>query len=342
MPARIRLYEKINGFAEPELEQYIQDYPNSVVMDQVDRRLAEQKWNGLRNSTNIAELEQFAQRFPKSKLKQDAEQKIAELRAAQATPAVSTTYSLLDTGKPSLTGEAKPSPTKEATPSRLPFHWSRIAMLAGGLGVIWLIIASLSPSPIVPTPMPVATPTAPSPSLTQVPTIIPSAEPPPPPIVPRPPPQSSFRTYANYDTNGDVIRYFNSDSSDCQSQCRAESTCIAFSYDKWKGKCYLLGGIGELLIDPKSDTSVRTDQPPPTFSSGADSLCRYNGYSVSGESYRNVQVQTADDCRRMCEPNRDCLASMFSNRSCVMFRNLSGRQSGVSGVVTYLRMQTSC
>jgi PAN domain len=355
VPARIRLYEKINGFAEPELEQYIQDYPNSVVMDQVDRRLAELKWNGIRNSTNIAELERFAQRFPKSKLKREAEQKIAEIRAAQASPEVSVTYSLLDTGKPPLTEEAKPSPTKEETSSPSPFRLSRIALLAGGLGVIWLI-ASLSRSPIVPTPVPTLTPVSTPTAVTKIepprsaptpittPTSVATITPPLDRNVGTPAPVT-FDTFVNFDiSQHDIGMFYNTSYSSCNDKCRSDGRCVAFIFDKWKNACYLKDQVGPLVLDPRYTAVIRSDQPRPWRSTDKTDTCLYHNSSMVGEIGRSLNVPSAASCKLACEGNEECVAYTFvkSERRCNIFNSVSNRIKDDSNGESGARMQNSC
>ena len=64
---------------------------------------------------------------------------------------------------------------------------------------------------------------------------------------------------------GDLDIIKGTDVRACEDACRANASCIGYSYDRWNNACYTKKAVNELLADARSTTMIRSDLPrPPT------------------------------------------------------------------------------
>jgi hypothetical protein len=328
IPARVNLFKKARNFGENELEEHLRHYPKSVARPQLEQQLAELKQRRAKAGTADAELKQ-------------------ETAAAVAFAAVPEAA----IPNPGATNNAvalpPPLPSRRWRPAAI------LTLLAAIAGAIWLIAANtggsqrvashdapnIAPSPSPPlSPPPPATKVEPPPPPPEVLNRAPSPPPAPPPA----PPPLTFRTFVNYDMQGELITHFSSDGSDCQPRCRSYADCVAYSYDKWIGRCYLLSSIGTLKVDGRSETSLRSDQPNPGGSSQAENFCPYRNTSLSGDGRQDPRAQSVPDCEQTCRSDRGCGVYAFNStsRTCFLFHRITSRTSG--NLTAFVRTQDSC
>ena len=337
IPARVNLFKKARDFSESELEEHLQKYPRSVARPQLEQQLAELKQRRIKGGTAAAE--------PK--------QETASAVAFAAVPEAAT-------GNPGAKTEAvtlpPPLPSRRWRPATI------LALLAAIAGAIWLIAANTGSPPQPPSndgkiankealpsteppPPPPETKVQPPPEikLQPPPPEVLNRAPSPPPAPPPPPPAPlTFRTFVNYDMQGDLITHFSSDGSDCQPRCRSYADCVAYSYDKWIGRCYLLSSIGTLKVDGRSETSLRSDQPNPGGSQQAENFCPYRNVSLSGDGRQEPRAQSVPDCEQICRSDRGCGVYAFNStsRTCFLFHRITSRTSG--NLTAFVRTQDSC
>jgi hypothetical protein len=92
---------------------------------------------------------------------------------------------------------------------------------------------------------------------------------------------------------------------DCQSKCRADSQCRAFSYDRWNRVCYLKSTMGTLRLDPRIITEVIASEHLADDNSSPIMVPKKNkGFPDSG--YNQSTVDTYDRCNILCLQDQDC------------------------------------
>jgi hypothetical protein len=326
IPARVNLFKKARGLSESELEEHLKNYPRSVARPQLEQQLAELKQRRTKGVTAAAEPKQETA---------PAVAFAAVPEAAIANPGAKTETVTLP----------PPLPSRRWRPAAI------LALLAAIAGAIWVIAANTGSSPQPPSndgkiankeALPPIEPPPPPPEI--------KVQPSPPPEVlnrapsppPAPPPPLGFRTFVNYDMQGELITHFSSDGSDCQPRCRSYADCVAYSYDKWIGRCYLLSSIGTLKVDGRSETSLRSDQPNPGGSSQAENFCPYRNTSLSGDGHQEPRAQSVPDCEQICRSDRGCGVYAFNStsRTCFLFHRITSRTSG--NLTAFVRTQDSC
>jgi hypothetical protein len=163
--------------------------------------------------------------------------------------------------------------------------------------------------------------------------------------------QATFNVIANYDIKGGdftdgsgSVRVAKMSSAECLTACRANGVCVAFSYDKWNGVCFLKKSLNALRLDPHSDTSIRSDQTHPGFASDTKHFCPYNNNTLTGDISQRFRGQSTSDCEQACQSDNTCVAYTFSrdDKSCSLFRSVSNRQSNAENVVAGIRQQDLC
>jgi PAN domain len=160
-----------------------------------------------------------------------------------------------------------------------------------------------------------------------------------------------FTSYVNYDMHGGdfldpagKVKFIVTDAASCLSSCRGTAGCMAVSYDKWNGVCYLKRSLSELTLDPHSDTSVRADMVQPGVTAAARHFCPYSGSVLIGDDIQRVQLPSAGGCEQLCARDETCVAYSFVRTAglCTALRAVSSRQSHVPDAASGVRTQYSC
>lgn len=98
----------------------------------------------------------------------------------------------------------------------------------------------------------------------------------------------------------------------CARICDLIGACRAFSYDRWKGSCYLKGGVTTSLLEPTSTIAVKKPDELP----GAESAIRavmqtLRNKAFRDEPYRSETVADFIACRSRCEGELRCVAFSY-------------------------------
>jgi hypothetical protein len=150
-----------------------------------------------------------------------------------------------------------------------------------------------------------------------------TGQPPPRPIAVR---EGSFVMYDNYDPYGGDLRSMkNVDRKTCMSACEGDPSCKAYSYDKWRGNCYLKDKLVPLVLDPAAQSGVRASIGEPTLSGLKMRTERTQARRFSGIQYLSKQKSTLDSCESRCQQEQRCLGLTFvkGDDVCILFESIS-------------------
>jgi hypothetical protein len=131
-------------------------------------------------------------------------------------------------------------------------------------------------------------------------------------------PEQFFATYASRDMDGgdyDIRRGIAQDQ--CESLCKNETRCKAYSYDLWKGSCYLKDSLNPMRLDPRSVTSalkseqVSRDQRDPVIE-------KRRQKAFPNAPYTHISLPNYGECSKRCLKDDRCEGFNFyqSRRQC--------------------------
>jgi hypothetical protein len=133
-----------------------------------------------------------------------------------------------------------------------------------------------------------------------------------------------FVTYENRDMfGGDYAKIANSSNAECETLCRSDNRCRAYTHNKWEQVCFLKSSIGAVRIEPQGTTGiaasedVRQDRRPPTIQ-------KSRSRRLSGDSYMVLATKSYDNCAAECLADTECLGFNFTRteRTCSLMSSL--------------------
>lgn len=228
--------------------------------------------------------------------------------------------------------------------SRLPGYLMVLALFIAVIAVLFAL-SSTPTSPPTPTPSPTISYVRPTPSFTQ--TYTPSPVPsqtrasPTPSYTYTPPPPPRYTTYQNYDMEGGDVEYpkppqLYGEQSTCETACNDNSSCVAYSYDKWIKACYLKTSLTELRSDPESVVVVRSNYSRPPDQAGSLDIeavrFRFNDVNTP---YSRTNPGSRKSCSDSCRYGNSCLGYQYEAGACSLYSRIdtatkdSNAQSGV-------------
>jgi hypothetical protein len=126
--------------------------------------------------------------------------------------------------------------------------------------------------------------------------------------------------------------------ADCETTCRSDSLCRAFTYDRWNRLCLIKSELGLLRVEPRSVTVVLSG-PTPRESSAPLQIMKRNGRAFPDSPYKTARTGDYDDCAQSCMNDTKCLGINYINAAgrCEMFDTPSeySPRDGVSIGVKY-------
>jgi hypothetical protein len=135
--------------------------------------------------------------------------------------------------------------------------------------------------------------------------------------------EGAYRKYENRDLNGGDIATLKNVAlaESCETSCKQNPQCRAYSFDKWNRYCFLKSQIGVLRLDPRSITGVREDVPSPAMASGGITMERYRKRGFPGSGYKFATVAQYEACEAACQGEEACVAYTFKKveRVCRLF-----------------------
>ncbi len=134
--------------------------------------------------------------------------------------------------------------------------------------------------------------------------------------------RDSFYQYVHHDLDGHDIRIIKDTTFNaCVSECRSNSQCVAFSFDRWNRWCYIKNELGILKLDPRSVTGTRQNLEQPERSRSVVQMYRYRKKAFrEGNTLQSVQNLSMVSCESACLNNDKCIAYTFfiKDRQCIL------------------------
>jgi hypothetical protein len=174
---------------------------------------------------------------------------------------------------------------------------------------------------------------------------------PPPPTTPGPsvqadaPPHAStvalndFTTKNNRDIDGNDIPmpggrigFQVADINECAVRCTEVPSCVALSFDRWKGACYLKGNVATSILDVRSTIAVKKPLQLPNVSAAQTKIEIVRNRKLRGDLIGRSADAPFDACKTKCDEDLRCLGFNFMKQStatnrCEMFKLLEGHDS---------------
>lgn len=131
-------------------------------------------------------------------------------------------------------------------------------------------------------------------------------------------------TYVNRDVDGiDYQVYRNKGLADCESACKSDGRCRAYTFNKWENVCFLKASATVTRIEPRgisgvmSSEAVRAARRPPI-------VHPLPARRFPGSPYRSLARTDYDSCTRACAEDSLCLGFNFDklDRSCALIATL--------------------
>ena len=121
----------------------------------------------------------------------------------------------------------------------------------------------------------------------------------------------SFTIYAGHDMQGaDYYKERGVSVDRCESLCRKDNRCQAYSYDAWNRHCFLKASVNPLRLEPRSVTfviegaSVAYDEREPVIQ-------RRTQKAFPNAPYLQANAQSYGDCSQRCLKDKRCEAFNF-------------------------------
>jgi PAN domain len=128
----------------------------------------------------------------------------------------------------------------------------------------------------------------------------------------------SFTIYTSRDMEGgDYYKERGASLEHCESLCKKDSRCQAYSYDVWNRYCFLKASVNPLRLEPRSITSV-ADSATVTYEEREPVIQRRPQKAFPNEPYLQANAQSYGDCAQRCLKDKRCEAFNFyqSTRQC--------------------------
>jgi len=131
-------------------------------------------------------------------------------------------------------------------------------------------------------------------------------------------------TYINRDIDGRDYRVLRDQSlAGCESQCKADARCRAYTFNKWERVCFLKSSVTVARVEPRGISGVRATQQirtslrPPTIE-------RLPSRQFPSQPYRSQEAADYDGCARACAADQSCLGFNFVkvDGSCALIATL--------------------
>jgi hypothetical protein len=141
------------------------------------------------------------------------------------------------------------------------------------------------------------------------PTEEPPAAEPPQAQEPAPP---SFNRFDNRDLSGSAQTTIPAGAiGECESFCASNNSCAAYTYNRWAQLCFLKSDVGELRLNARVTSGVRSTYGAPFESSSTITFehFRQKGFLTSGT--RSSTESSPDECENACREWRACIAYTY-------------------------------
>ena len=96
----------------------------------------------------------------------------------------------------------------------------------------------------------------------------------------------------------------------CESLCKKDSRCRAYSYDMWNRYCFLKSSVNQLRLEPRSVTFVPNGVTV-TYDDREPVIQRRPLKAFPNEPYLQANAQNYGDCSQRCLKDKRCEAFNF-------------------------------
>ena len=131
-------------------------------------------------------------------------------------------------------------------------------------------------------------------------------------------------THVNRDIDGRDYQVLRDQSlAGCESQCKSDGRCQAYTFNKWERVCFLKSSAKVARVEPRGISGVlateqiRTTLRPPKIE-------RLRSRQFPNHPYRSQTAADYDGCARACAADQSCLGFNFAkaDRSCALIATL--------------------
>lgn len=165
-----------------------------------------------------------------------------------------------------------------------------------------------------------------------------------------PPSTNDFATGDNLDIWGQdilqadgTIGFMSADIASCTNQCQSTASCVAISFDRWKGKCYPKSKVVTALLDARSTIAVKKPLQLPSVSAAKIEFQTIRSSRFNSDPVARKRVSEFGSCRTACDSESRCVAFTFLKTAarnapnCELFKltNAYSRDSSVDSGYKY-------
>ncbi len=97
----------------------------------------------------------------------------------------------------------------------------------------------------------------------------------------------------------------------CTARCDSNKSCVALSFDRWRGQCYLKNKIVAPLLDPRSVVGLKEGFELPAMSKAPIEMEVVRNHRFSGQPSMSKSVSDFQACRDACTSYVNCIAFSF-------------------------------
>lgn len=127
----------------------------------------------------------------------------------------------------------------------------------------------------------------------------------------------SFSPYDNYDVEGNDLKQIrDTDIPTCESSCRFESACVAYSFDKWNRMCFLKHSVRLFRLEPNSISGIRAGAiETPVMAATPITIQRYRKKAFPEHGQQSRRAASFDECEQRYQQDTSCVALTFIKKS---------------------------
>jgi hypothetical protein len=111
--------------------------------------------------------------------------------------------------------------------------------------------------------------------------------------------------------SGIVTGIETADIGGCTEVCQSNPSCVAVSFNRWKGRCFLKHTLAPSVLDARSTIAVKKPQALPSQSSTSIQVQIARNARFNGENVRRRRVADFGACRSACVEDTRCAAFTF-------------------------------
>lgn len=144
----------------------------------------------------------------------------------------------------------------------------------------------------------------------------PNLESPPPSRPPVPSPAPTVRVTEEHGTDrrgSDFTDFRVRDLGECQSACRNDHRCLAYSFDRRESRCWLKNGTPAASSERNHVSGVKVSENQNVVDGSGGFVVR-DGFDQPGNDFGRVAEPDAASCQARCESNPRCRAFTFDRR----------------------------